>query len=69
VDSASVVDMYDLPEDEKFQKKVERMSQFHILGFKQKRFGLRARLIKAETERQRLRVIVIVFMHLFARST
>lgn len=56
MDAAAVVNAYDLPEDEQFKKKVERMSDLTRPAFESQRTKLRRRLIAAEEERQRLRV-------------
>lgn len=53
--AALVVDTYDLPEDEKYRRHVERMSKFQLPTFMEKRGTLRNQLIFAEEERQRLR--------------
>jgi hypothetical protein len=53
--AALVVDTYDLPEDEPYRRKVERMSKFQLPKFLQHRTELRNSLIFAEEERQRLR--------------
>ena len=53
--AAAVVDAYDLPEDEKYRRHVERMSHFTLPTFLAKRRHLRDRLIFEEEERQRLR--------------
>ena len=53
--AALVVDTYDLPEDEKYRRRVERMSKFQLPQFMQQRRELRDSLIFAEEERQRLR--------------
>jgi hypothetical protein len=50
-----VVDTYDLPEDEKYRRHVERMSQFQLPEFLRRRQELRSKLIFEEEERQRLR--------------
>ena len=53
--AALVVDTYDLPEDEKYRRHIERMSKFQLPNFLENRSALRHQLIFAEEERQRLR--------------
>jgi hypothetical protein len=55
IDPGVVVDTYDLPEDEIYRRKVERMSNFRVIEFKENRKKLRDSLIFEESERQRLR--------------
>jgi hypothetical protein len=55
VSAALVVDTYDLPEDEKYKRHLERMSKFQQPQFLRERAEYRDQLIFAEEERQRLR--------------
>lgn len=50
-----IVDTYDLPDDDVFKRKVERMSKFRLDAFLTERTKLRDHLIHSEKERQRLR--------------
>lgn len=55
-DASDVIASIDLPEDDTYRKKLERMSNSYLSDFHVKRSGLRERLLFAEKERQRLRV-------------
>ena len=55
--ASEVISSIDLPEDDTYRKKLERMSNSYLSDFHMKRSGLRERLVFAEEERQRLRVI------------
>jgi hypothetical protein len=55
-DPENVVDTYDLPCDEAYKRKVERISKTKICHFLSERKKQRNFLIKIETDRQRLRV-------------
>eukprot|EP01038_Epipyxis_sp_PR26KG_P012089 gene12089-16176_t len=54
-DPALIVDMYDLPNDLAYKRKVERMSPFQLKDFLENRLRQRESLILEESERQRLR--------------
>lgn len=53
-----IVDAYDLPANPLYERKVERMSKFHLQEFLNHRNALRLTLIDRENERQRLRLII-----------
>ena len=55
-DASDVISSIDLPEDDTYRKKLERMSNSYLYDFHMKRSGRRERLVFAEKERQRLRV-------------
>lgn len=57
-DPATIVDGYDLTEDEGFERRLERMADSHRTKFLEKRKNIRTHLIHAEVERQRLRSLV-----------
>ena len=58
--ASEVISSIDLPEDDTYRKKLERMSNSYLSDFHMKRSGLRERLVFAEEERQRLRVIFLI---------
>lgn len=60
-DAAAIVDTEVLPHDDKYKRKVERMSPSLLPGFLQNQALLRDQLIHDETERQRLRKVLAHF--------